>query len=78
MQSLPFEQVRHLSIVPGLQHEVEVFGSHISTDETPAGIMKAINVIATILFMVRELFKYEFYIIRRDYLESQDLGPMIG
>jgi len=40
-----------LSIVPGLQHEVEVFGSHVSTDETPAGTMKAIIVIATILFI---------------------------
>ena len=51
MSSLPIKQVRHLSIVPGLQHEVEVFGSHISTDETPAGTAKAIIIIATILFI---------------------------
>ena len=52
MLSLPIEQVRHLSIVPGLQHEVEVFGSHISTDETPAGTVKAIIMIATILIIL--------------------------
>ena len=33
--SLIFE-VRHLSLAPGRQHDVEVFGSHVTTDDTPA------------------------------------------
>ena len=31
-----FFEVRHLSLAPGRQHDVEIFGSHVTTDDTPA------------------------------------------
>ena len=37
-------QVRHLSLAPGRQHDVEVFGSRVTTDDSPASREKWKNI----------------------------------
>ena len=43
-----FFEVRHLSLAPGRQHDVEIFGSHVTTDDTPAS-SKSIQIFGDII-----------------------------